>query len=114
MLRVMVGNKCDKERDVPLHITERFAANNKFDIFLETSALHQDNVQNLFHEIAERLVERKLQSISGDQYRLSGISNFDDHDQQSNGGGGGRIRLAANNMAANSRLLVSQYCCRTN
>lgn len=109
MLRVLVGNKCDKERDIPLHIAESFAANNKFDIFIETSALHEDNVRNLFNEIAERLVERKLQSISSDHYRLSNVTSIDGDNQSNNG----KIRLTANNMASNSRMLVSQYCCRT-
>ena len=58
LLKVLVGNKCDKDREVPRPIAEQFAENHSFDLFMETSALEADNVEKLFHEIASVLVER--------------------------------------------------------
>lgn len=59
VLRVLVGNKSDKEREVPRSIGEKFANVNKFDLFLETSALNNEGVEKLFYDIAEILVIRK-------------------------------------------------------
>lgn len=59
VLRVLVGNKSDKEREVPRSIGEKFANVNKFDLFIETSALNNDGVEKLFYDIAEILVLRK-------------------------------------------------------
>lgn len=61
---MLVGNKCDKERDVPEHIAEQFAHNNDFNLFMETSALQAENVEKLFYEIADVLVQ-KSQSNNG-------------------------------------------------
>ncbi|RWS09956.1 UDP-N-acetylglucosamine--dolichyl-phosphate N-acetylglucosaminephosphotransferase-like protein [Dinothrombium tinctorium] len=58
VLKVLVGNKCDKEREIPIHIAEQFAHNGHFDLFMETSALEAENVEKLFYEIAEILVMR--------------------------------------------------------
>lgn len=63
LLKVLVGNKCDKEREVPRSIAASFADNHSFDLFMETSALEADNVEKLFQEIASVLVERS-QSLS--------------------------------------------------
>lgn len=60
IVKVLVGNKCDKDREVPEHIAEQFAENNNFNLFMETSALQAENVERLFYEIAETLVERSL------------------------------------------------------
>ncbi|OTF84215.1 hypothetical protein BLA29_013451, partial [Euroglyphus maynei] len=54
VLQVLVGNKCDKESEIPVKVGEQFAQNHNFDMFMETSALQLDN------DIAQRLVERKL------------------------------------------------------
>jgi len=62
VLKVLVGNKCDKEREIPLHIAEQFALNNEFDLFMETSALQADNVEKLFYEIADILVQKRQSS----------------------------------------------------
>ena len=62
VLRVLVGNKCDKEREIPHSVGQHFADSNQFDLFLETSALALENVDRLFVEIATILVERKLAS----------------------------------------------------
>lgn len=59
VLRVLVGNKCDKEREVPYSIGEKFADVNKFDLFMETSALNNESVDKLFYDIAEILAIKK-------------------------------------------------------
>lgn len=59
VLRVLVGNKCDKEREVPYSIGEKFADINKFDLFMETSALDNESVEKLFSDIAEMLALKK-------------------------------------------------------
>ncbi|KAH7644520.1 ras-related protein Rab-30 [Dermatophagoides farinae] len=63
VLQVLVGNKCDKESEVPTKVGEQFANNHNFDMFMETSALQLDNVNQLFQDIAQRLVERKLSTM---------------------------------------------------
>ncbi|XP_027195132.1 ras-related protein Rab-30-like [Dermatophagoides pteronyssinus] len=60
VLQVLVGNKCDKESEIPTKVGEQFAQNHNFDMFMETSALQLNNVNQLFQDIAQRLVERKL------------------------------------------------------
>lgn len=55
VLRVLVGNKSDKEREIPYSIGEKFADINKFDLFMETSALNNESVEKLFYDIAEIL-----------------------------------------------------------
>lgn len=74
VLRVLVGNKCDKEREIPLHIAEQFAHNNHFDLFMETSALQAENVEKLFYEIAEILVQKR-QSNNGISNNVNTNSN---------------------------------------
>lgn len=74
VLRVLVGNKCDKEREIPEAIGQKFAENNGFDFFLETSALHLANVDRLFNEIATILVDRKLAIMSKEQSAGKGLS----------------------------------------
>lgn len=59
VLRVLVGNKSDKEREIPYSIGEKFANVNKFDLFMETSALNNDSVDKLFYDIAEILALRR-------------------------------------------------------
>lgn len=59
VLRVLVGNKCDKEREVPYSIGEKFSQLNKFDLFMETSALNNESVDKLFYDIAEILAIKK-------------------------------------------------------
>lgn len=59
VLRVLVGNKCDKEREVPYAIGEKFADLHKFDLFMETSALNNESVDKLFYDIAEILALRR-------------------------------------------------------
>lgn len=59
VLRVLVGNKSDKEREIPISIGEKFADVNNFDIFMETSALDNRSVDRLFMDIAEMLTLRR-------------------------------------------------------
>jgi small GTP-binding protein len=75
VLKVLVGNKCDKERDVPEHIAEQFAHNNDFNLFMETSALQAENVEKLFYEIADVLVT-KSQSNNGNSVSNSSTANI--------------------------------------
>jgi len=58
LVKVLVGNKCDKEREVPRHVAESCAETNGFNLFMETSALEADNVEKLFNQIASVLVEQ--------------------------------------------------------
>jgi len=64
LFKVLVGNKCDKDREVPTDIAEKFAEHNNFDLFMETSALQAENVEKLFREIAEILVEKSQSQSS--------------------------------------------------
>lgn len=64
LLKVLVGNKCDKEREIPEYVARSFAENNSFHIFMETSALDSENVEKLFHQIASVLVERSSNASS--------------------------------------------------
>jgi small GTP-binding protein len=59
VLRVLVGNKCDKEREIPYAIGEKFATMHKFDLFMETSALNNESVDKLFYDVAEILALRR-------------------------------------------------------
>jgi len=59
VLRVLVGNKSDKEREIPYSIGEKFADVNKFDFFIETSALNNESVDKLFYDIAEILALKR-------------------------------------------------------
>lgn len=72
VLRVLVGNKCDKEREVPYSIGEKFADVNKFDLFMETSAWTNESVDKLFLDIAEILaLKRKDDPINTAQVTTS-------------------------------------------
>nr|CAH7763645.1 unnamed protein product [Callosobruchus chinensis] len=57
VLRVLVGNKIDREdREIPTHVGEEFAERHNM-YFLETSAKESDNVERLFMQIAEDLMK---------------------------------------------------------
>lgn len=64
VLRVLVGNKSDKEREIPYSIGEKFSNVNKFDLFMETSALNNESVDKLFHDVAEILALRRQEEQS--------------------------------------------------
>ncbi|XP_013778333.1 ras-related protein Rab-30-like [Limulus polyphemus] len=64
VLRVLVGNKIDREdREVPSVIGEDFATANDM-YFIETSAKEADNVDKLFMEIAAQLTREAVMSSS--------------------------------------------------
>lgn len=72
VLRVLVGNKSDKEREIPYSIGEKFANVNKFDLFMETSALNNESVDKLFYDIAEILaLKRREESLNTAQINTS-------------------------------------------
>lgn len=79
----MVGNKCDKDREIPLYIAEQFAHSNNFDLFMETSALEAENVEKLFREIAEILVTRNLEMNGSSVSRNTTQASFDNTNQGS-------------------------------
>lgn len=57
MLRILVGNKTDREdREIPTHVGEDFATRHDM-YFLETSAKEAENVERLFMQIAEDLMK---------------------------------------------------------
>lgn len=64
VMKVLIGNKCDKECEVPSHVGQQFAESNQFDMFIETSALHLNNVDQFFQDIAQLLVEKRLANMS--------------------------------------------------
>ncbi|GLV35195.1 Rab30 [Carabus blaptoides fortunei] len=58
VLRILVGNKIDREdREIPTHVGENFAVTHNM-YFLETSAKEAENVERLFMQIAEDLMEQ--------------------------------------------------------
>lgn len=73
LLKVLVGNKCDKEREIPRSIAAQFSDNHNFDLFMETSALDADNVEKLFQEIASVLVERSQSMSNASSQNSNGI-----------------------------------------
>ncbi|CAG2178342.1 unnamed protein product [Oppiella nova] len=81
VLKVLVGNKCDKEREIPLHIAEQFAVNNEFDLFMETSALQADNVEKLFYEIADICVQRRQASNGAGSHAADSGLSIDNNNQ---------------------------------
>lgn len=84
VLKVLVGNKCDKERDIPVHIAESYAKNNGFDIFMETSALEAENVEKLFYDIAEQLVHQSESESGISTGQASGSHTLnEDNDKES-------------------------------
>lgn len=77
VLRVLVGNKCDKEREIPCSIAEKFADVNNFDLFMETSALNPDSVERLFYDIAEMLAIRR-----SNQNTVPSVTYVDPHNDK--------------------------------
>lgn len=82
VFKLLVGNKVDKddEREVPERIGKNFAEANRFDFFLETSALDATNVDALFQEVATRLTNEM--KITDDRYYNSFKSNANLNNRQ--------------------------------
>ena len=59
---ILAGNKSDllEQREVPTHMAENFAQENKFDHFCETSALERHGVDELFDYVAEAVYTSSL------------------------------------------------------
>ncbi len=54
---MLVGNKVDRDdREIPEEVGSEFAARNEM-YFLETSAKESDNVERLFNDIANELLQ---------------------------------------------------------
>lgn len=106
-LRVLVGNKCDKESEIPERIGAQFATNQQFDLFMETSALHLANVNKLFETIAEVLVERKLASLSG--------PTVDSHQSAEDNNPRPSLSIigVANEKLAATKEWYHRFCCST-
>lgn len=108
VLRVLVGNKCDKEREVPYSIGEKFFEINKFDLFMETSALDNESVDRLFLDISEMLVAKRRDDpafnslVTSNQVVFTGGSHSVGN--SSSGGGIGLIdSINALNISAQAR-----------
>lgn len=99
VLRVLVGNKCDKEREVPYAIGEKFANVNKFDLFMETSALNNESVDRLFYDIAEILAIRRR-----DEPTSTSLTDQAQPEKLNSNGGLGLVdSLNALNLSARAR-----------
>lgn len=100
VLRVLVGNKCDKEREVPYSIGEKFADINKFDLFMETSALNNESVDKLFYDIAEILALKKKNDGSS-QTNTSNVNSITGQSERAQAGDPSRRATEMMNSAIN-------------
>lgn len=81
IVKVLVGNKLDKERQVTREEGETFARQHGFDFFIETSAKTGASVENLFFDIAEQLMlkykDGQIEAeVLPDVIRLGSVSNY--------------------------------------
>ena len=60
IVKVLVGNKCDKDREVPEHIAEQFAEHNNFNLFMETSAFKRKMLKGCFMRLPKHLLSEVL------------------------------------------------------
>ena len=72
----LIGNKCDLEaqRKVSKELGQDFSENNKFQLFMETSAKTGFNAQNLFIEASKLLYEQ--QNKNKDRYAADSFDHF--------------------------------------
>ena len=72
----LIGNKCDLEaqRKVSKELGQDFSENNKFQLFMETSAKTGFNAQNLFIEASKLLYEQ--QNKNKDKYTADSFDHF--------------------------------------
>lgn len=89
VLRVLVGNKTDREdRELPNHVGEEFArVNNMY--FIETSARECENVDKLFYEIARELIQHAVHKD------------------------GGSDTVQATTLQSEGKNWIDSHCCRT-
>jgi GTPase SAR1 family protein len=71
---ILVGNKSDlvQGREIPYHIAETFAQRHNMK-FIETSAKESENVEKIFHELAETLTKQANELYSN---RERGTANL--------------------------------------
>ncbi|XGW16920.1 hypothetical protein V3C99_001948 [Haemonchus contortus] len=82
VLKILVGNKVDgvQDREVPTVVARDFAAANRFDYFIETSALDSTNVDVLFQQVAQRLRDElrapivRYWSVDNENYASSRVN----------------------------------------
>jgi len=72
IIRALVGNKIDLEREVTKEEAQKFAEINRIDMFMETSAKTGENAQQLLIEVAKFLYIDSL------NYKKKVIDNKDD------------------------------------
>ena len=81
VLRVLVGNKIDRDdHEIPGDVGEEFA-NRHGMYFLQTSAKNCDNVDRLFTEIAHELLQQvtdryNLAALKSEEYFLEKVHNI--------------------------------------
>ncbi|CAO1388661.1 unnamed protein product [Diamesa hyperborea] len=80
VLKILVGNKTDRDdREVPTAIGEEFAKVHDM-YYLETSSKQGENVERLFYEIAQELIEQARQkggtSRNNNNESSSGVTNL--------------------------------------
>jgi len=75
VLRVLVGNKIDRDdHEIPVEVGEEFA-NRHGMYFLQTSAKSCDNVDRLFTEIAQELLQQaKTKDLPSESHSVQNIS----------------------------------------
>ena len=80
----LIGNKCDLEdqRKVSKESGQEFSENNKFNLFLETSAKTGFNAQNLFIEATKLLYEQHLRHRERLTSNSENFENFNDKDKK--------------------------------
>lgn len=103
MLKILVGNKTDRDdREIPTKIGEEFAKQHDM-YFLETSAKEAENVERLFYEIAAELIiqARRKDGNSGISLNAS-YRHAGDAAIGGNGGLGGGFVAALGAKAAQS------------
>ena len=61
VVKYLIGNEIQLDRQVDNREAAEFSHKNHFDYFLETSALTGKHIDNLFQDIAERLVDKDKQ-----------------------------------------------------
>ena len=66
VIKYLIGNKIDLVKQVNSTEAAEFAENNSFSYFMETSAVTGKHIDDVFLDIAERLVEKMRQGLIPD------------------------------------------------
>lgn len=110
VLRVLVGNKCDKEREVPYSIGEKFVQINRFDLFMETSALNNESVDKLFNDIAEMLTIKRRNDGNNHVVTSGNINSRTGENKNINSNNGLGIVDSLNSMNIGNRARSCLQC----